>query len=166
MNTPYSDPVVTKYFDLIKSKTKAFREFYQGDPMIVPLSKLPCLILSRKATGIRKLTNAEDEHRMQLSLTVITSILEEIRDEKDLAPGISRLYELVEGRDTTTLALQEQSLLHILRNNILVDATTGLRTDLDTPTEVNFDQLTARRKMGLWTAEAEIAFIAHFTQVR
>jgi hypothetical protein len=103
---------------------------------------------------------------MQLSLTVITDIRSEVRDEKDLAPGVARLYELIEGRDATTLVLQEQSLLHILRNNILVDATMGLRTDLDTATEVNFDQLTARRKMGLWTAEAEITFIAHFTQVR
>jgi hypothetical protein len=103
---------------------------------------------------------------MQMILTVITDIRHEIRDEKDIAPGIAQLYDLIEGRDATTLTLKTQSLLHILRNNVLVDATTGLRTDLDTITRVDYGMTVGKREPEAWSVEAQVEFVAHFTQVR
>jgi hypothetical protein len=163
---PYEDPVITKYFDLVKSKTQVFKRFFQGDPIRVPASMLPCCIISKSETRAGNLSNAEDEHGMQMILTVITDIRHEIRDEKDIAPGIAQLYDIIEGRDATTLTLKTQSLLHILRNNVLVDATTGLRTDLATITRVDYGMTVGKREPEAWSVEAQVEFVAHFTQVR
>src|SRR5687768_15644933 len=100
----YTDPIITKYFDLIKSHTSEFKRFYQGDPFRVPVSMLPCVILSKSETRVGPFTNSEDEHGIRMILTVITDIRAEISDENAIAPGVARLYDLIEGRDATTLA--------------------------------------------------------------
>ena len=162
----YRDPVIKKYIDLIESKTKVFRRFFYGDPIRIPASLLPACIISKTETRIGKLTNAEDEHGMQMILTVITDIRAEIKDENDIAPGVAKLYEIMEGRDATTLALNTDSILHILRNNILVDATTGLRTDLQTITRADYGMTLGKRDPEAWSVEGQVSFVSHFTQVR
>jgi hypothetical protein len=162
----YTDPVISKYFDLIKAKTSLFRAMYQGDPLRIPASKLPCLMLSKRETRAGPLTNAEDEHGMQMVLTVVTDIRAEIGDETAIVPGIAKLYDIIEGRDATTLALKSESLLNILRHNILVDATTQLRTDLNSITRVNYGMALGKRAPEAWSVEAQIEFVANFNQVR
>lgn len=162
----YTDPVIKKYFDLITSKTSEFKRMYQGDPIRVPVSLLPCIILSKSETRVGPFSNAQDEHGIQLVLTVITDIRAEISDENSIAPGVAQLYDLIEGRDDTTLALKTNSLLHILRNNILVDATTGLRTDLNTITTVDYGMTQGKRQPEMWAIEAQITFNSHFVQNR
>lgn len=162
----YRDPVIKKYIELIESKTKVFRRFFYGDPIRVPASLLPACIISKTETRVGKLTNAEDEHGMQMILTVITDIRPEIRDENDIAPGVASLYQIMEGRDATTLALNTDAILHILRNNIMVDVTTGLRTDLDTITRVDYGMTIGKRDPEAWSVEGQVSFVSHFTQVR
>ena len=165
----YKDPVIKKYFDLIKSKvdTGLFKEYYQGDPIRVPKSKLPCLVISKSETQIGHLTNSEDEQGMALILTVITDIRDEVNDSEDIVPGISKLYDIIEGRDDTTYKLKTNSILHILRNNQLVDASSNqLRTDLNTITRADYGLTIGKRAPEAYAVEGQVEFIAYFTQVR
>lgn len=162
----YRDPILKKYADLIDDNCNKFKEIYYGDPIRVPKSKLPALILEKTETRAGVISNAEDEHGIQITLTIITDIRREIGGESDLAPGISQLYELIEGRESDTLKLKTDSLLHILRNNVLVDSSSGLRTDLGSVTRVDYGMTIDKRAEGHYAIEAGIEFVASFRQLR
>lgn len=163
---PYTDPIISKYIDLIKANTNIFKGFYIGDPMRVPMSSLPALIISKNETIAGKLTNAEDEHGIAMILTVITDIRADVKDDKELAPGITSLYNIIEGRESDTLKLKTDSVLHILRNNLVVDASNNLRTDLTSNTRVDYGMTIGKRAPDMWAIEAQVEFVASFIQLR
>lgn len=168
MTEIYKDPIIKKYFDLIVGVVGEgfFKYLYFGDPIRVPVSNLPALIISKDETRINNLTNTEDEHFIALTLTVITDMRQEINDDKAIAAGTSRLYDIIEGRESDTLKLKTKSIMHILRNNIDVDTTLGLRTDLGSITRADYGMTVGKREVESWAVEAQIEFIAHFTQLR
>jgi len=164
----YKDPIIKKYIDLIQSVVgmSFFKGVYYGDPIRVPVSNLPALIISKDETRVSNLTNADDEHLIALTLTVITDIRADIQDDKSIAPGTATLYDIMEGRESATLKLKAKSLLHILRNNLSVDTALGLRTDLGSITRVDYGMTVGKREQEAWAIEAQLEFIAHFTQLR
>lgn len=172
MSEIYKDPIITKYFDLIKATVGEgfFKYYFQGDPIRVPITSLPAIIISKDETRASNAldggSNVEDTHLMALSLTVITDIRDEIKDEKSIAPGTAKLYDIMEGRESDTLKLKTKSLLNILRTNVDVDTALGLRTDLGSITRVDYGLTVGKREQEAWAVEAQLEFIAHFTQLR
>jgi hypothetical protein len=164
----YNDPIIQKYIDLIKAHTSAITTFYQGEPIRIPQSSLPCAIISKRQTRVGPLTNAEDEHGIGMSITVITDIRSDLSTEDGAAnavAGISTLYDIIEGREDD-LTLKDQSILAILRSNLLVDDTYGLRTDLGTSTTVEYGTTLRDRAQEQWSIEARVDFVASFHQAR
>lgn len=172
MSELYQDPILQKYLDLIKGVVGegTFKRYYQGDPIRIPDSNLPALIISKDETRVGQLleggTNVEDGHEIALVITVVTSVRKDINDDKTITPGVVTLYDIIEGREAATLKLKTTSLLHILRNNVLVDSTNGLRTDLSTITRVDYGLTVGKRDEDAWAVEAQIELVAHFTQLR
>lgn len=168
MNPLYSDPIIAKLIDLIKDNTGegTFHMYYQGDPLRIPASSLPALIISRAQTEAGQLNNAEDQHGMKMTLTVVADIRAELNDDQDIAPGTAKLYDLIEGRDATTYALKANSLLYILRHNIQLDTAKNLRIDLGQNTRIDYGLTVGKRAPDAWAIEAQIDFVVHFTQVR
>ena len=164
MNTTYSDPIIGKYFDLVKANTSAFKAFFQGDPIRVPASMLPCLIIAKRETRVGPHTNSQDEHGIQFVATVLADVRKDLTDDAKTVAGIGMLYDLVEGRNAD-YTLKSNSLLGILRENINLDPASNLRTDLTTITRVDYGT-TRQRDLESWSIEAEIEFVAHFTQNR
>jgi hypothetical protein len=165
---PYSDPVITKYIDLVKAHTGAYKIIYQGDPTKIPNSLLPCLIVSRSQTRADNISNAQDEHKMSLVFTVVANIRGDLStsdDSAEITKGVSTLYNLVEGRNSD-LTLTDTSLLGILRSHELVDANLGLRTDLDSPTLIDYGETLRSRSPELWSIEARLEIVAEFIQTR
>ena len=165
---PYADTIITKYIDLIKASTGEFKVFFQGEPIRIPASMLPCCIISKRETLVGPHTNAEDVHSVGLTLTVITDIRSELSTadaSENTVAGIAKLYDMVEGRNAD-YTLKSTSILDILRSNPLVDATYGLRTDLATITRVDYGQTLRDRAPEMWSIEAQVNFVAHFTQNR
>lgn len=166
-NQQQVDPIIKKYFDLIKaSNPDAFKGFYYGDPVRIPTSMMPALIGARRMTNVAPTTNAEDEHVMQLVFTVVTDIRKDISDETQLTPGWNTLYDLVEGRDPETLLLKPQSLMYILRHHISLDDAHQLWTDIRTPTKVDFGLVANKRMQGGWSIEAAVTTNANLVQYR
>lgn len=165
----YQDPVIEKYFDLIKAKNGEIKSYYQGEPTRVPVSNLPACFISKTETRLDRETNAEDGHEMYLTLTIVSDIRSELstsENDAKLVEGVAKLYELMEARDPDTFGLKDTSMLQILRTNQLVDAAHNLRTNLETATRVNYGETLQNRNPEEWRIEARIEFIANFIQIR
>jgi hypothetical protein len=161
------DPIITKYFDLIRSKTgDLFRGFYYGDPIRIPASMLPAVIGARRATRTSTFTNAEDIHKMTLVFTVVSDVRTDIQDDTTLVPGNSRIYDMMEGRNPDTLALKDTSLLSILRTSIDIDPAHQLWTDMTGPTQVEYGLVLNKRSQPSWSIEASITTVASLVQIR
>ncbi len=164
----YVDPILKKYADLIAANTNVFKAVYYGEPTRIPASLFPCLILSKRETRVGNLSNAEDEHGIAITMTVIYDIRKELstaEDDAKIVEGVAGLYDLVEGREAD-YTLKATSVLDILRSNVELDTANNLRTDLSTITRVDYGQTLRDRAPEQWSLEASIDFIAHFAQVR
>lgn len=164
----YKDPIIEKYIDLIKAKCGSIKVFYQGDPLRVPISSLPCCVISKNSTEVRKFTNSQDEHAVGMTVTIIVDIRKELSTNENDAKnveGVSMLYDIMEGRNDD-YSLKDDSILDVLRTNQLVDAANNLRTDLDTITRIAYGETLRQRNPEEWTIEARLDFVAHFIQIR
>lgn len=170
MTSIYKDPILEKYINLLKTKLSGkIKTFYQGDPLKIPNTNLPCIIISRSQTRIAQETNAEDGHEMSLIITVVTDTRSDLSTNEDISqigPGIATLYELVEGRDPATYVLRDDSILGILRKNQIVDNANNIRTDLRSVTRVDYGETVRQRKPEIYSIEARIEIVVNFIQVR
>lgn len=162
---PYIDPVIKKYMDIVKAANPLVKTFYQGDPIRVPVSNLPALIISKTETRVSNHTNSEDEHGIQMTMTLITDIRKDIGDDKQIVAGINTLYDMLEGRDAQ-YKLKSTSLLNILRTNAELDIAYNLRTDLVTVTRIDYGMTVGKRDQDAWAIEGTIQFVANFNQLR
>lgn len=157
----YRDPVIGAYISLIKEKTGGvFKEYYQGDPIRIPTSLLPCVIVSKTETRIGRFDNMRDTQSMQMVITVVTDIRQDWSDDTAIQNGISRLYDIIEGR-TDDMKLKETSLLYILRENDMVGT---LRTDLGTITRASYGLTVDKRAENGFAIEAQVEFISQFIE--
>jgi hypothetical protein len=164
----YSDPVIRKYTELLKANTGSIKAFYEGEPLRVPTSNLPCAIISKRETRVGPLSNAEDEHGIGMSITIIADVRKDLTTEEgaqNAVAGVATLYDIIEGRNDD-YTLKDDCILGILRSNILVDATYGLRTDLGSITRVDYGTTLRDRAPEEWSIEARIDFVASFHQTR
>jgi hypothetical protein len=162
----YEDPVIKKYLDTIKGIIgDTIKTYYIEDPIRIPSSNLPALIISSSETRVAKSTNIEDEHGMSFILTVITDIRQDIQDDKSVAGSKRKLKDIIEGRDSN-YKLKTNSILHILRTNINLDVAKNLRTDLTTVTRVDYGITVGKRQPEAWGIEAQVEFVAEFIQLR
>lgn len=159
----YTDPVLQAYIRLIQSKTGAFKTFYQGEPIRIPSSNYPCAMISRRQTRVGPTSNAEDGHEMALSITVIADVRSDLSSTDSaeaVVAGISTLYDLIEGRNDD-LSLKDESLLAILRSNLIVDEAHVLRTDLGSITTVDYGATLRERAPDAWSIEARVDIVAN-----
>lgn len=161
----YQDPIMKKYVELITDSTKIFKAVYYGDPIRIPASSLPALIVTKLDTKAGKLTSAEDEHEVHMSFTVVTDIRDTLSEDKTMAAGTNVLYNIMEGRNAN-YTLKEDSLLNILRHTIDIDPTYNLRTDLKTITGIDYGMTVGKRGENSFAMEAVINIVANFNQVR
>jgi len=163
----YEDPIIKKYLDLIKSKTTGIKGFYNGLVAKIPASMLPAVMISIETTEAEEFSDNEDEHRIGLVLTYIADIRQTFEDPA-LVTSLNKVLEALVGRESsgTPYALKTSSILHILRNNLNVDASNHLRTDIRTFSVATPGEVATGRFPGLYSAEGTIRFTAHFIQQR
>lgn len=166
MDTIYTDPILKKYADLIRSNTTVFKRVYFGDPIRIGQSELPALIIAKIDSRVKTFDNVQDQHDLRISLTVVTSVNDTFNDDRTMVAGVNSLYNLIEGRDPSTYALLSQSLLGIIRHNVELDSALNLRTDLNTMSRVDYGMTMGKRKEGAWSIEGTLELTANFIQNR
>lgn len=162
----YVDPILKKYADIITAANKEIKMVYYGDPIRIPASSLPALVIAKIDTAVTNHSNVEDLHRMRISFTVVTDVRDTIADDKTMVAGVNAMYNLMEGRVAGTYVLREDSILNILRTNVELDSAQNLRTDLDSMTRVEYGMTVDKRSEAGWSIEGAIEVTAHFIQVR
>ncbi len=130
----YRDPIIERFIELIKAvEGVAFKSYYHGDPLVIPKSNLPALLISKDNTPIGDASNAEDYHRPRFVFTVVTDIREQIGSpaDGDIVVADSMLYDIFEGRNED-FSLKETALVAILRKNHEIgnDTHIDLRSEL------------------------------------
>lgn len=164
---PYQDPVIGAYIALIKQYTgNTIKKFYQGDPIRIPVSNMPAIIVAKRQTMISPATNAEDSHKVTLVITVVADIREDISLDTSLVPGMGALYDIMEGRDPATLQLKPSSLLSIIRHNVDVNAQLQLFIDVDTPTKIDYSMTLGKRGEDMFGIEGALTTVCTCIQVR
>lgn len=162
----YTDPIIKKYQQLIEvAMPGVFKSFYQGDPVRIPKSNLPALIISKTQTTTEVFTDVEDDHRISLILTVVSDMRDERSDDMEMSTGVAKLYDILEGRDAN-YKLKTDTVLHVLRSNIGVDTALNLRTDLGTNTRVDYGMTINKRQDGGYAVEGTVEFLARYSQLR
>lgn len=133
---------------------------------VVPASLLPAVILSIEKTEVAEISDMEDEHRVSLVLTYIADMRKDFEASHLIKAGFNKVTEALIGRETSDYKLKTDSILHLLRNNLNVDAGKELRTEVSGVSVVTPDEIATGRIEGYWSAEGTIRFTAHFIQER
>ena len=163
----YRDPIISKIMEIVSAAMpNTFAVMYQGDPIRLLSSDLPALIISKTMTRVGKHNNADDEHEISMTMTIVTDIREELGGPEELVPGVAQLYELIESRNTNDYSLQSNCILHILRSNIELDTAKNLRIDLASITRNDYRLTLNKRAQDSYALEGEIQFIVNFIQSR
>ena len=161
----YEDPIVQKYLDLIKSKVGGIKGFYNGTLYQIPLSKMPLVMLDIEGVEVSEFSNVEDQHIVSLVLTFVADMRKDTTAAQLLEIGFGKVLDVLVGR-SSDYALKENSILYVLRNNLDIDASNNLRTDVGSITVATPREVATGRMPGFWSAEGTIRFKAHFIQTR
>ncbi len=166
MDNQYVDPILKKYADLITASIKGIKRVYFGDPIRIGASEFPALILAKVDTRVGNLSNAEDEHQIRITATVVMDVRDTISDDKEMVKGVNSLYNLMEGRNDSDYTLKADTLLYVLRHNVEVDSSKNLRTDLSTMSRIDYGMTMGKRQADAWGIEAMLEFTTNFIQNR
>lgn len=144
------DDVVIAILDLLKEAFGAyFKAYYDGDPIDIPKSNLPCVIV--EGNQGRTSLNATGTDMLESSVNITIAL--DKRDDygaeptKDLTE--KRLRRIVEARNSTTGAYLDDTIVGVLRQNITI----GNRT---VDNEVNWAYALQPRTDTMVTSEARI----------
>jgi hypothetical protein len=95
-----------------------FRMFREGDPIIIPASQMPALVISEPQTQYLDGPTGFDEVEHSLTIQVILNKKDEFGKPSDESTSLdATLDALVQGRDESTGEFLPQTVIGILRKN-------------------------------------------------
>lgn len=159
----YLDPILEEIKNLIQNNNSDFKSFYYGDPLIIARSLLPSCIISKATTVVADQNMAEDEHRLNLVITVVTDIRQDFNYGDGLVAGWGSLYDLIEGREENR-ELKTSSIIHILKNN--ANLAYDSQIDVDNPMRVDYGLTVGKRGERSISVESNVFFTVFFDQLR
>ena len=95
----------------------SFKEYYFGDPIDIPDSLMPCLIISKESGDVSFGPTGMDENTETILIQVIFNKKDEIGNPSAEVFAHRRLMEVIEGRDATTGFYLDNSIMGVLRKN-------------------------------------------------
>lgn len=155
----YRDPVIEKILDLLKeANIKGIKKYHNGDRLIGPKREMPYLSIAKSNTKVSPASNLEDQHIIQMTLTVVYDWTKDLNQSSELVAGANGLYELMEGRDPVTYQLREDSVLGVLRKNETLGNKAWIAVGDGEVAEVQYGLGVNRRGPGIFSTEAIIKF--------
>ena len=162
----YRDPIIDKYLTLIKDNTSGkIKGFYNVMIGSIPASMLPAVILTIEKTEAEDISNVEDEHRISLVLTYVADVRPTLEDTT-LITKMTDVLDTLVGREQVGYSLKTNSILHILRNNVNIDDSNNLRTDIGSFSVITPAEIASGRFAGSYSVEGTIRFLAYYIQMR
>jgi hypothetical protein len=96
---------------------KKFKDYYFGDPVFIPSSSMPCIIVDRERTQYEQRTTAHDERTIIVTIRVVLNKKSDLNRPGKEATTKRLLMDLIEGEDESTDEVSQESILGILRKN-------------------------------------------------
>lgn len=145
------DTVIDTLIELFKDNfgSGTFKAYFFGDPMDIPKSMMPCLIIDLNSTSYELGPTQFDEIVHDVLIQAVFNKADDFgKPEKEV--GVLRdLHDIVQARDETTGDFLNTSIIGILRRNITIG-----NLMIETIPTVQFG--TVPRPANIITAEAHI----------
>ena len=166
----YKDPIIQKIFNVITAalatagKSAHIKTYFHGDPLFIPKDDLPALIAVKDITEVGDESNAVDYSKMGIILTYVFDVRDFFGEAtQNVQVGDQRLYDIVEGREST-FKLKDYSLVNIIRDNS--NLTQNANLDMQSPLRVDYGFTFGKRGDRALSQEANIAFNVYFAEDR
>lgn len=124
----YERPITDEILDLMKTAFgNTFRNYFDGDPVYIGASNLPCLIVDKQKTSINE---TAPTGMVSLAHTIVVQVEFDKRPEfGGQASEVvlkKKLEQIAEGRDPITKSFGEKTIAGVLQRNFtLGDLSTG-----------------------------------------
>ena len=117
--TPSIRPfIVDTIIDLLKAQfNDVFKAYYFGDPIMIPESEMPCIVVFKKSGAVEFGYTGTDENTEEIYIQVVTNKKDELGNPASEYAMQRQLMELVEGRDNTTGEYLDNSIMGVIRKN-------------------------------------------------
>jgi hypothetical protein len=143
-NIQYAETTVDKVIKFLKgdngSLTGFFKSFYYGDPLKIPLSSLPAVVVQLAQTNIGAGPTGMDEIEEKIVIVLMYNKRNDFGKSDKESSAIRTLEEFAQGVNPTTSLYDANSILGILRTqftlnnyifnqNVSIDYEPGIRPD-------------------------------------
>ena len=147
----YKQTISDKIIGTLKDNlgSSFFKQYYNGDPIAIPQSLMPCIVVEKQGTNIEAGPTQMDDVTYTIVVKVIFNKKDDFGKRDDEANTQRKLEDIVEGIDETTGQWDTRSILGILRKNFTLE-----NEITDQVLEVNYGL--APRPQDVVTAEANI----------
>lgn len=138
--------------------TGTVKQYFDGDPMAIPQSYLPAIIVAQMSSQVVQGATGMDDMTEVFEIRVVVSMMDTMGKSQKEESSHKIVKALVGGLDATGL-YQANSVIGVLRTHFVLNSTDGIRI-YDQQINTTFDLLTAGRvqKPGVLTEEAHIRF--------
>lgn len=151
MNTQYKETIVDTVIKILKSNLPPgyFKEFYYGDPINIPTSLLPCVMVSKDKTRIIQGPTGMDLLEYPIRIQLAYNKKNELGKSASEVIGVRTLEQYAEGRDPSTGEFSENTVAGILRKNFTLG-------NVATDQTIDIDYGLVMRPDKSWTGECQI----------
>jgi len=120
----FKDTIADEIIDLLKTNlgSAGFKQFYFGDPIAIPQSLLPAIVVEFRSSNIEVATTAQDDIFDTVVIKLIFNKKDEFNKSANEVAGHRRLRELVQGVDASNGEVSQSSVVGILRKNFTLSS--------------------------------------------
>ena len=158
----YKDPIIQKLIDKLEEfgPVTLRGKYRHGDVLVPAKSELPICTVSRDRTRITQASDLEDDNDMPLVITVLYDYTQDLTNDFDVQAGLTSLWELMEKRNATNYALEEQTIAHVLRSQQQLDTKLWLAVGPNQVLDIDYGLGVERRGPGIFSVESVVRISA------
>ncbi len=145
-------PVTTRLLTILRDGFGGrFKQYYEGDPIQVPLSAMPCLIVEKIDGDTQQDATGLDQQTSRVMVKIVMDKKIDFLSAKNKKSTHQELLHLMEGRDESTAQYIDESVLGIIRTQFTFNSTVVDQT-------ININYGTGFRPNDVTTAEGQATF--------
>ena len=158
----YKDPVIQKLIDALDEfgPAELKGKYHHGDVIVPAKSDLPMVTIARDRTRITQASDLEDDNIMPLVINVLYDYTQDLTNDFDVQAGLTSLWELMEKRNATNYALEEQTIAHVLRSQQQLDTKLWLAVGPNQVLDIDYGLGVERRGPGIFSVESVVRISA------
>lgn len=115
----YKVPIEETIINLLETNLGRgiIKDYYFGDPWMIPKTSMPCIIVDAKREGIVQTSTNDDEVTTTVLVKVVMNKVDDFNKPGKEAAVKRKLRQIISGRDPSTGRYSSASIMHILRKN-------------------------------------------------